>query len=233
MEDSADGWRARESAFPPTHWSIVLGAGAADPARAKEALERLCCLYRGPIVKWFRRYTRTEQDAEDLAHDFLVHLLTKELLARLKEPHGKFRSFLVTCMVHFLHDSWDKAKAQKRGGGATIEPLNENSDCALDEGTDSLFDVDLALDIDHRVMKKIDPPPDLLPYIFQKDSTTRWDDVARKLQTTATALRQRVRRLRQEHWKRFADEAGALVSPPGEADETRYLYELLFRNPRP
>src|SRR6266496_2761653 len=106
----------RSSAFPTTQWTVIIEAVSTDPARARVALEKLCKAYRQPIVNWFARRD-FRQDPEDLAHGFVAYLLEKDLLKRLSQRTGTFRSFLATTMRNFLSDSWDKENAAKRGGG--------------------------------------------------------------------------------------------------------------------
>jgi DNA-directed RNA polymerase specialized sigma24 family protein len=218
------------SAFPLTHWTIIFEAGSADSRQAQAALAKLCELYRQPIVNWFGRHAN-RQEAEDLAHSFIAYLLDKQVLARLRERKGRFRFFLVTVMRRFLYAEWDKAAAQRRGGNAAIVPLAGN-EAAQPAGTDGdpQFDSDLAAEIHARVMSKLEPPGDFVPYLFGKDPSPGWDEVAATLNTTSAALRKRVSRLRRAHWEGFRDQVAELVSPGDKADETRYLYELLFRN---
>src|SRR6267378_4691954 len=97
MEDDSTKPRDEASPFPPTHWSTIFETGSANPARAKQALEKLCLLYRDPIVNWFRR-NGGRQEAEDLAHGFIEYVLEDNVLSRLTQRKGRFRFFLVTCM---------------------------------------------------------------------------------------------------------------------------------------
>src|SRR5882724_9083408 len=113
--DSPSDRQEPVSAFPPTHWTLIFNTASRDTEQARTAMEKLCTLYRKPIVNWFCRHADS-QDGEDLAHAFIEYLLAKEVLSRLRERRGKFRFFLVTCMKRFLYGVWDKATAQKRGG---------------------------------------------------------------------------------------------------------------------
>ncbi len=212
--------------FPATHWTTILETSSPDSDQAQAALTRLCERYRQPILNWFGRHSN-RQDAEDLAHGFFAYLLDKAVLAQLKERKGKFRFFLVTVMWRFLYAEWDKAAAQKRGGNMTIVPL-AGDEAAPEIDEDPQFDCDLARDIHSRVMKRLDPPPELLPYLFGKDPGHGWDEVATASNTTSTALRKRISRLRRAHWEAFRDEVSEIVSSADRASETRYLYELLF-----
>jgi DNA-directed RNA polymerase specialized sigma24 family protein len=81
--------------FPSTHWSQVLAAASPDPERARAAALELCGGYREAIRTWFQRDTRTRQEAEDLAHDFLTRwLVRKAPLGRFVRGERRFREFL-------------------------------------------------------------------------------------------------------------------------------------------
>ena len=221
----------RGSAFPKTQWTVIIDAVSASPERGREALEELCQLYRQPIVNWFRRKD-FYQDPEDLAHSFVEYMLEKGLLEKVAPRTGRFRCFLTTCMRRFLYDSWDKNNSQKAGGQVEKVPLHDNDIEPEAEGSDdSQFDLDLAIAIHRRVMARLVTQEGLKPYIFLKDSTEGWDEIAARLGTTSTAIRQAVGRLRRRHWEAFKDEVTQIVAPAERAEETRYLYDLLFRNP--
>jgi len=220
----------RGSVFPTTQWTVIVEAVSTDPERARQALEKLCVIYHRPILNWFKRRS-PEADAKDLAQNFVVYLLERNLLIKVAPKSGKFKCFLVASMRKFRSDQWEKDGAQKRGGGVEKVPL---TDCDIDlqaqETADSQYDLDIALTIHERVMNKLAPPPELAPFIFQKDSSDSWDEIADRLKTTPTAIRQKAGRLRRKHWESFRDEVAQTVTPPNQADETRYLYELLFKN---
>jgi RNA polymerase sigma-70 factor (ECF subfamily) len=230
MEDSRNPSEGPGSAYPLTQWTVILNAASGDSHEAEVALERLCALYRQPIVNWFGRHA-DKQEAEDLAHGFLAYVLDRRLLARLTKGQGRFRFFLAACMRRFLADERAKAQALKRGGGVATFPLgDEEPDGHEQPDADERLDRDLALAIHRRVMDRLAPPPELLPYLFSKDPATGWDEVALSLNTTPAALRQRIHRLRRAHWEEFGKEVAQMVHPADRAEETRYLYEILFRN---
>ena len=110
--------------FATTHWSVVLEAADTANAGANEALERLCTTYWYPLYAYVRRQGYSPQDAEDLIQSFLARVLDRNLF-RLADPNrGRFRSFLLGVLKHFLSDERKKATAQKRGGGAMLIPLD-------------------------------------------------------------------------------------------------------------
>src|SRR5437879_5335261 len=118
--------RAANAWFLTTHWSVVLTAGRADNTRARDALASLCQTYWYPLYAYLRQRGYSPPDAQDLTQEFFARLLKKNTLARITREKGKFRSFLLTVLNHFLVDEWKRAKALKRGG-LKIVPLEAQS----------------------------------------------------------------------------------------------------------
>ena len=112
------------SRFTQTHWSVVLAAGQSDSSHAEEALQSLCQVYWYPLYAFVRRQGYSLHDAEDLTQAFFARLLAKGDLAGVDRQKGKFRSFLLASMKHFLANEWDYCQAQKRGGGRQIVSID-------------------------------------------------------------------------------------------------------------
>src|SRR5690349_9812262 len=93
--------------FVTTDWSVVLEAKGEDSGRASEALEKLCQIYWRPIYAFIRRNGSNPTDAQDLTQEFFSRLLSKDYLRHLRDQRGKFRSFLLTFVKHFLSDERD------------------------------------------------------------------------------------------------------------------------------
>jgi RNA polymerase sigma factor (sigma-70 family) len=102
--------------FATTRWSIVLTAGQATPA-AGDALGLLCNAYWYPLYAFVRRNGFSPHDAQDLTQEFFRRLIEKNWLDDVQPDRGRFRSFLLAAMKHFLANEWDRARADKRGGG--------------------------------------------------------------------------------------------------------------------
>lgn len=102
--------------FVTTHWSVVLTAGKPQAAQSAQALEILCRTYWYPLYAYVRRIGNSPQDAEDLTQAFFARFLEKRWIAGVDAQRGRFRSFLLSALKHFLANEWDKARAQKRGG---------------------------------------------------------------------------------------------------------------------
>ena len=112
--------------FEVTRWSIVLAARGDDPA-ARGALEILCLNYWYPLYAFVRRQGHQPHDAQDLTQEFFAALLQKGWLEGVAREKGKFRSFLLASMKHFLSNQRDRARAQKRGGGRPPISLDTHS----------------------------------------------------------------------------------------------------------
>jgi DNA-directed RNA polymerase specialized sigma24 family protein len=114
----------RHSQFAPTRWTLVLDASKpGDTEQAQRALAELCRLYWQPLYAYVRRCGHDPHTAEDLTQEFFARLLAKDALAGVAPGKGKFRSFLLMALKRFLANEWDKARAQKRGGGAVAAIL--------------------------------------------------------------------------------------------------------------
>jgi RNA polymerase sigma-70 factor (ECF subfamily) len=107
--------QAAPRSFQTTRWSIVRRAIGSDDASAQIALSTLCEAYWYPLYAYIRRSGRPPHDAEDLTQGFFARLLDKNTLAAADQDKGKLRTFLLTCLQHYLADEHDRAMAQKRG----------------------------------------------------------------------------------------------------------------------
>jgi RNA polymerase sigma factor (sigma-70 family) len=111
------------AAFVTTHWTAVVAAGRADASDARAALEHLCQTYWHPIYAYIRRSGQPPEDAKDLTQAFFARLLERNLIARADRDRGRFRSFLLASLKHFLAHEWEKSRTLKRGGAVRFEPL--------------------------------------------------------------------------------------------------------------
>lgn len=109
--------------FATTRWSVVLAARC-DNDGAREPLNALCSSYWYPLYAFVRRQGVSAEDAQDLTQEFFARLLSNAWLEDVELGRGRFRSWLVACMKHFLANEWDKARAQKRGGDLVFIELD-------------------------------------------------------------------------------------------------------------
>jgi len=109
----------RDEPFLTTRWSLVLAAGGQRPG-SRRALAELCESYWYPLYAYVRRRGYRAEDAQDLTQAFFARLLEKNVVAAADPRRGRFRAYLLGSLKHFLANEWNRARAQKRGGG---EPL--------------------------------------------------------------------------------------------------------------
>src|SRR5688572_2988752 len=110
--------------FATTRWSMVLGARGSSPD-AQRAMAALCQGYWYPLYAFVRRQGHPPHDAQDLTQEFFARLIENEWLDGVARERGRFRSWLLASMRHFLANEWNRARAQKRGGGAVVVSLDE------------------------------------------------------------------------------------------------------------
>ncbi len=115
----------RGDRFDTTQWSMVYEAAHAGSAGADEALAALCRRYWPPLLEFARRRGYTEGDAQDLTQSFFAAIIGRNALASADPTRGRFRTFLLSSFVHFMHGERAKSEAAKRGGGERIEDWDD------------------------------------------------------------------------------------------------------------
>ncbi|MEO0482111.1 MAG: hypothetical protein AAF138_00630 [Planctomycetota bacterium] len=109
------------SRFHTTHWSLIAAlperADRTLDDRAQEALEHLCETYWQPLYAFARYSGWSAEDAQDLTQAFLAKVVETSGLGGADPERGRFRSYLLGAMKHFMANTREHAKAKKRGGG--------------------------------------------------------------------------------------------------------------------
>ena len=117
--------------FATTRWTQVLAArGDSDSART--ALSELCAAYYGPVLAFLRHTGTGAEEAEDVAHEFFAALLTRNGVAGADRSRGKFRSYLLGALKHFVANRQRQASRVKRGGEVEHVPLVSNAETGLE-----------------------------------------------------------------------------------------------------
>ena len=114
--------------FPTTSWSLVLAAASDSVPASGNALAALCQAYWFPLYAYVRRKGHSIEDAQDLTQEFFARVLEKHYFEDADPQRGRFRSFLLTSLKHFLANEWDRTRAQKRGRGTILIKLDENAE---------------------------------------------------------------------------------------------------------
>lgn len=226
--------------------SLVLAAAGSD-TQAHDALEALCCAYWFPLYAYLRRQGQSAEDAQDLTQGFLARLLEKQALRRFRQERGRFRSFLLSSLKHFVANERDAAQAQKRGGGAPVmswEELAGNGEqlyqtAGRSELTpEKIFDKQWALALLQQVMERLRDEYQrsgrgeqflrLQSYLTGNDSGVAYRQLAGELNLSESAVKVAVHRLRRRFREVLREEIGATVAHADEiSDEIRYLMAVL------
>jgi RNA polymerase sigma factor (sigma-70 family) len=112
----SDNESSARDRFPTTVWSIVAAAGEDGGERSRKALEELCHKYWQPLHAYVIRRGVPDDQAQDLTQSFFAKLLEKNYVRDASREQGRFRTFLLASLRHFLANEFDAQRAQKRGG---------------------------------------------------------------------------------------------------------------------
>lgn len=113
------------AAFLTTRWTQVSQAKA-DSDEGRQALADLCAACYEPVLAFLRADLRDPDAASDTAHEFFAQFLAGGSIAQAERTHGRFRSYLLGSVKHFLSHQREAAHSLKRGGGTP--PLSLDAD---------------------------------------------------------------------------------------------------------
>ena len=234
--------------FATTNWSLV-GTAKPDKAsqtRAREALEELCRVYWFPLYAFVRGRGYSATDAQDLTQTFFARIIEKGGFASADRERGRFRSYLLGAMKHFLANEWHRAKTQKRGGQVrfiewdALDPEGRYAGASSQwDDPEHLFDCEWALEIVSRAMQalreemveagKSDRFELLKGCLIGEDELPR-KEIAAQLAMSEGAVKVSVHRLRQRFRKLLRAAIAETVSNEADLDdEMRYLVAVLRR----
>jgi len=215
--------------FATTRWTMISDAGGEPSPRSAEALEALCEAYWFPLYAYVRRCGHSKEDAEDLTQGFFLHLLGRTDLRGLDREKGKFRSFLLASLKHFISNDRDKKRATKRGGTIAHLPLDWSDADAkyqLAESNtlppDAAYDREWATVLLERVLKNLEQEFSaggkheefirLRKFLAIGRGEIPYEAVAAEMEMTSTALRVAVHRLRKRYRELLKKEVSKTVT---------------------
>lgn len=231
MKDNRDF----QHTFHTTRWTMVRGAACQlGSDQSKRALAELCKLYWPPLYAYLRRSGLSPADSEDIVQGFFTLLLERDDFSSLSPEKGRFRSFLLASLKHFLSNERDRAKTIKRGGKMRTIPLecNEaerhlNLYVTRTETAEVVFERQWALTmletaknrlieeqshnqkLCHALVVYITPDPSLPPYA----------EVAKALAVTEGTVKMAISRMRKRYGEILRSEIAQTVSSPQEVEE--------------
>jgi RNA polymerase sigma-70 factor (ECF subfamily) len=231
--------------FASTHWSVVRAAGDSTDTCAIEALGRLCGAYWRPLYLFVRSSGYDEETAKDLTQAFFERLLGKDYVKEADPARGRFRSFLLGALKHFLANEWDREKAVKRGGRCRFVPLETTVlEAELQRGTRrnlnpeqiyerrwamTLLDqAQQALEAEQAAGGKAAPFSALQVYLTGDKERPPYAATAAQLDMSVEAVRKAVQRLRQRYGQLLREAVAQTVGSPEEVEaELRHLRAVL------
>ncbi len=108
--------------FAATHWTVVRACAQRDD-HGHEARSTLCGLYRYPVYTHIVHLGHPGVDAEDRSQAFFAHILRRPWFVQADRTRGRFRSFPLASLDHFLRDHSARGQILKRGRGYQHVPL--------------------------------------------------------------------------------------------------------------
>lgn len=243
VDPPISGASASRDSFVTTHWTRVLAARG-DSAEARAALSELCAVYYAPIVAFLRARFRDEDRTRDLAHQFFERLLAQDAIAGASPERGRFRSYLLGAVKHFVADLQDRDRAAKRGAGVEHLPLEAGTDTSpgLDPPAPAgrppelEFDRQWALTILDRAIATLaaeyDSPERRAQFALLKSSLTGaglpQSELAVRLGLNEGAVKVAIHRLRKRFRELVKAEIARTVDDPAQVpEEMSYLVTVL------
>jgi RNA polymerase sigma factor (sigma-70 family) len=231
--------------FATTHWSVVLAAGQGADAQAAAALEQLCRTYWYPLYVFVRRRGHSPEDAQDLTQQFFALFLQKGYFRLADRAKGRFRTFLLHALEHFLINEWKRAQCAKRGGGATTLSLDlETAEHRFaNEPVTTLtperaYEKQWAAALLEHVLSTLRQEyaeagsarmfAELADLLWGKDGSVSFAEIGGRLGLTEGAARAAMHRLRLRYREQLRCEVAQTVDEPGAVDEElRYLISVV------
>ncbi len=229
--------------FATTQWTMVLNAGRSDSTNARNALAQLCQSYWYPLYAYVRRRGNSPEDAADLTQGFFTRLLKLNSLADVRREKGKFRSFLLASLNHYISDEWDRERAQKRGPGRAISLEADAAEARLSREPantltpENLFERKWAMTLLDLVVQRLQREYEsagkvalflALRFSIAGEAEEPYAKISAELGMSEPALRVAVHRLRQRYRQLLRDEIARTVATEAEVDgEIKHLFQAL------
>ncbi|MBN2270169.1 MAG: sigma-70 family RNA polymerase sigma factor, partial [Sedimentisphaerales bacterium] len=223
----------------------VMAAGRPSSEGYQEALETLLGMYWFPLYAYLRRHGSSRDQAADFTQAFFAKLMEKQYLKGVEPRPGKFRSFLLAALKHFISNQRDRDRAKKRGGGRKILSLDFDSaenQYALEPADkltpEKLFEKSWALTVLQRTMGRLEAElaakgkqklfDHLKCYLAADIGLVPYRKVASELRMSESAVKTTVHRMRRRCRQLLRDEIAQTVASEEQIDdEIRGLFAAL------
>jgi len=236
---------AHGAQFAATSWTDVLAAQRSGSPEAAVALEKLCRAYWYPLYAYIRRKGYDPYKAQDLNQEFFYRLIKENYLGAVDRRRGRFRSFLLAAVNHFLSNQRDHERAAKRGGGQTLISLDDTEaedrfklEPASDQSPEKIFERNWFLTLFDQALQRLreeqaaagrsDLFDSLKPFVVDDAASGEYQAVAQRVNMTPNAVAVTVHRLRERYKKLVHDEVLRTVAEPSEIeDELHRFFSVL------
>lgn len=229
--------------FHTTRWTCVCLAKA-DSEDGRRALADLCDAYYEPIVAYLRGVVHDADAAREMSHGFFAEMLAGGRIRSAEAGRGRFRSYMLGAVKHFVSHQREAAGRLKRGGAASMTTLDDPEAAEVPDtrqiSPDAEFDRQWAITVITRSMEalRVECAAQERGAFFDAVSSllcghTSHGDQA-MLATTCgmsfDAFRMAVSRLKKRLRQCVKDEvAGTLEDPAAVQDEMETLFSALGR----
>ena len=249
MRATLAGETTRAGLFASTRWTIVLEAGKSQtpPNEALNALSELCRIYWRPIFLFLRRQGSNLEDAQDLTQGFFAHLIESRAYARADPEKGRFRSFLLGVLKHFVAHARAHGQTQKRGGGMILAQLDTAAIAQADAravsvpawSAEHVYEREWAETLLRQALNRLSEECALAGKIdlFEQlnshlsvtsEAAVPYNELSLRLGRPIATLRSDVARLRSRYRTILREEVRGTVAEASEVDaELRHLCEVL------
>ncbi|MGK0184859.1 MAG: DNA-directed RNA polymerase specialized sigma24 family protein [Verrucomicrobiales bacterium] len=240
-----DNWSAD---FPSTHWSMLFARDAHSSEEGSvtvQALAEMGGRYWYPVYAYLRKRGHSAHDAQDLVQGFFTELLSRDGLAGADREKGRFRSYLLGAVNHYVSKTRARESAQKRGGGQIPISIDQEAaeqrfqhEPSHNETPEKMFNRNWALTLIQQILCEVEKDyikkgkgtvfETLKIYLSGESDRGSYVDAAEKLQTTEVNVRTLVKRLRQRFRDLLRSHVGQMVDSPEEIDEeVRFVFQAV------
>lgn len=220
-------------------------AGKTHSPQSAEALEKLCRTYWLPLYSFVRGKGFGPEDAQDLTQQFFLSLLARNDFSVVDPGKGKFRTFLLSSLTHFLANEWDRSRAAKRGGGKIIlslEQIKAEESCQFELShqisPDKIFDQRWAVAVLEQALLQMETEffeqgkqrlfEELKPFLTNDPNEGDYSAVAVRVGMSSQNIAVTVFRIRKRYGELVRSEvAHTVASPLDLEDEMRHLFRAL------
>ena len=148
--------------FQTTRWSEIIGAQTTDDVRRKIVMDSLLGKYWKPVYCYIRHQGYDNEQAKDWTQSFFLEIvINSNLIAQADQTKGRFRSFLLTALNHYLVSMHRKETAKKRRPPSKIRALESDDLPDLPQARssmspDQIFNYVWATDIIDQVILQVE-----------------------------------------------------------------------------